>query len=90
MPRYIDADELLTDKNQHYDWLSDEHYVRVRTIELMPIADVVEVVRCRDCVHYKQWYRDRGLCDLWARDGISVFNDGFCNYGERRQPDDPR
>lgn len=42
MPRYIDADELLTDKNQHYDWLSDEHYVRVRTIELMPIADVVE------------------------------------------------
>ena len=48
-------------------------------------ADVVAVVRCKDCVHCKPWYGDKGLCLLWSETGASVFLDGFCSYGERRE-----
>lgn len=53
-------------------------------IEDLPSADVAEVVRCKDCKHSTEWYRDRRRCFLWCEDGISVFEDGFCSYGERK------
>ena len=41
-------------------------------------ADVVQVVRCRDCVYYGS----RRWCELHS----SVFDDNaFCSYGERRE-----
>ena len=42
-----------------------------------------EIIRCRDCKHSEHWYKRR--CFLWAENGIDVFDDGFCNYAERRQ-----
>ena len=48
-------------------------------------ADVRPVILCRDCVHSKPWYADKSLCFLWNEDGIVVFNDGFCNYGKKRE-----
>ncbi len=59
----------------------------------LPAADVVEVVRCKDCKYSKHWYRDKRLCRLWYGEEkpsapIDVFDDGFCNYGERREDDD--
>lgn len=55
-------------------------------IDSIPAADVVEVVRCRDCVHYK-----KGSCNLhsvWPdqySDGYDCRpdDDDFCSYGER-------
>lgn len=44
-----------------------------------------EIVRCRDCKNSEHWYRDRRRCFLWSESGVSVFDDGFCNYAERRQ-----
>lgn len=55
----------------------------------LPAADVVEVVRCKDCRHYIQPWQDCEECRC------SVFNgsydrpfptepDDFCSYGERR------
>lgn len=44
-----------------------------------------EIIRCKDCKNSEHWYRDRRRCFLWSEEGISVFNDGFCNYAERRQ-----
>lgn len=55
-------------------------------IESVPAADVVPVVRCKDCIHY-----DLGVC-------LKIYSDGnaqkdswqsrnpndFCSYGERR------
>ena len=38
-------------------------------------ADLVEVVRCKDCKHYNN------MC-LMTDDGTSL--DDFCSYGERR------
>lgn len=42
-----------------------------------------ELIRCRDCKHSKPWYGDRRKCFLWSETGASVFDDGFCNYGEK-------
>lgn len=55
-------------------------------IEQFPAADVVPVVRCKDCIHY-----DLGVC-------LKIYSDGnaqkdswqsrnpndFCSYGERK------
>ena len=49
-----------------------------------PEAEWVEIVRCKDCKHSEFWYRDKRRCFLWHEEGIDVFEDGFCNYAERR------
>lgn len=54
-------------------------------IEHLPAADVRPVVFCRDCKHSTLWYSNKSRCFLWHEDGIDVFNDGFCNYGEKRE-----
>ena len=52
-----------------------------------PAADVVEVVRCKDCKHAK-FYACKNdpcyksvLCDLNFTDGDEFF---YCSYGERK------
>ena len=48
------------------------------TIESLEPADVVQVVRCDDCVYYGS----RRWCELHS----SIFDDNaFCSYGERRE-----
>ena len=47
-------------------------------VKTLPSADVVQVVRCDDCVYYGS----RRWCELHS----SVFDDNaFCSYGERRE-----
>ena len=65
--RLIDANALLEEQRIMY------HYSR---IENAPTVDAVEVVRCKDCKHYKI-----GLCYGWH----CVEEDDFCSYGERRE-----
>ena len=43
-----------------------------------------EIVRCRECEHYKAANNKIGVCDLQ----IDMVNtDYFCSYGERREED---
>lgn len=68
MSRYIDKDKLLDDLNWHApepykDSISD-------FIEEQPEADVVEVVRCKDCEHCKE-----GICGYTEGGHIK---DWFC------------
>lgn len=44
-------------------------------------ADVVEVVRCRDCREYTPVEGGKPLCALHS---IGVAYDDFCSYAERR------
>jgi hypothetical protein len=67
-------------------------YFRVKTgkdkilLEDASDADVVEVVRCKDCKYAEHWYGDKLLCSLWKeQDRVSVFADGFCSYGTVKQ-----
>jgi hypothetical protein len=54
----------------------------------VPAADGRPVILCRDCKHSEQWYADKSMCFLWHESGIDVFNDGFCNYGVKREGGD--
>ena len=79
MADLIDRQVLLRDIKKYH--LSDgkvQHWV-----EVQPSVDAVPVVRCKDCKNSEHWYKDRRRCFLWNEDGVSVFDDGFCNYGER-------
>ena len=84
--RLVDADEaykVLTDYYHHKTEI--QHKALKEAIERVPIADAVEVVRCKDCIHY--------YADPWGY-GNCVFEGGvsrrtktsdFCSWGERRE-----
>lgn len=52
-----------------------------------PRADLVAVVRCKDCKHNyskkhnKRYNHEDIVCDYWETDGLN--DDDFCSYGER-------
>ena len=51
----------------------------------IPAADVVPVVRCKDCKH---WNKDALACDTlpWVNSSehANWYAEDFCSYGERR------
>lgn len=69
--------------------LADDYaYNATKSFDTVPIADVQEVVRCKDCIFGK--YDDDLNMILCKRiynlsDGEYVYNDlnDFCSYGER-------
>ena len=59
----------------------------------LPAADVVEVVRCRDCKHYRE-RAGRSMCAERAvrLDGheaglLTTYKNNFCSLGKRREND---
>lgn len=52
------------------------------TISQQPTADVIEVVRCKDCVNFE--YTLCGWCNEFER---PITLDDFCSYGERKEND---
>lgn len=54
-------------------------------IEQIPAADVVEVVRCREC---KYSYKDEIFGNRWCDSHLGckkVKDDGYCYLGERKE-----
>jgi hypothetical protein len=81
MARYIDADKIdytVTvvgmDENAGYRAVAFES-----DIDEIPTADVVEVVRCKDCRHKNP------NCNKCLRDNLWHDSDDFCSYGERKE-----
>lgn len=59
--------------------------VKSEIVEAQETEDIVSVIRCKDCKHSEPWYADKRRCFLWSDAGIDVFEDGFCNYAERKE-----
>ena len=54
-----------------------------QAVDEQPTIDAVPVTRCKDCKYMTQWAYGR-YCTVW--DGVNrMGDDGFCNYGERRE-----
>lgn len=56
-------------------------------ISEMPTIDAVEVVRCRDCIHWDSetgWCNNHSASDDHDMDWNIYNDDDFCSYGERR------
>lgn len=86
MARYIDADKINYHKisvcgghGLNYEYTSAHKH----EVDAIPTADVVKVVRCKDCKYSRE---DKELCDIY---GCTLFRDmrgglDFCNYGEQK------
>lgn len=56
----------------------------ISNIDVIPSADVVEVVRCKDCIHNDQC---KHRVVMWVEDPINTWHKDidFCSYGERKE-----
>lgn len=60
--------------------IGDYAYAAAKVLDEVPAADVVEVVRCKDCKH-----RDKsGLCQAEGQKLTIAKDNHFCGKGERR------
>ena len=79
MGDYISRDAVLAQKGDCYD--KDGHLlyaVGTGNILRIPAADVVGVVRCRECKHH-----DGIRCFRWNSVIVTRFDD-YCSNGERK------
>ena len=74
MSRYIDREDLLNNLKQFAPKYLKPFIVSL--VEKQPTADVVEVVRCKDCT---EWDKDEYECSHW----YGFREDDYCSYGER-------
>lgn len=87
MAQYIDADELIK-KIFPYDVVDKKRYAInaeavYKAIQSVTAADVVEVVRCKDCQHFTAGYCCR---DIKGRSQMHYMGEeAFCSYGERKE-----
>ena len=96
MSRYIDADKMLKEYQEtlcfnvlcslcpFLDNIKDDNCQVEKWINEQPTADVIEVVRCKDCKHGSQYTNDKVWCSLGA---TSYRLNDYCSYGERREDD---
>ena len=83
MTEYINTTTLLKEIDHafHTDTIGKKDVINL--IINLPAADVVEVVRCRDCKYHEDThvtgFEHCCLYDLTMR-----YND-FCSYGERKE-----
>ena len=98
MSRYIDADKTLEELQEEIDFdtpmYTEEQnkYFEMglrcayRDVQKQPTADVVEVVRCKDCAYYREEtsYCLNPRCSS-SFYGHRVKENHYCSYGERRE-----
>ena len=61
-----------------------------RMLEEIPAADVVPVVRCRDCKYAMMTYSGEcKYCKMWMQDGVDealyLDRDFYCAFAERKE-----
>ena len=88
MSRYIDADALIK-RFFPYDVADPKCYsinakAVYEEIRRSPTADVVEVVRCKDCKYCRTLKDGGSQCE--RLDGLLMTKPtDYCSYGERRE-----
>lgn len=101
MPKYVNADKIISHLNDEIEGCGDcdvySQPVAYGTrlgleyskslVETAETADVVQVVRCKDCIHRDP--EDKKCdCSFQAKGGIfPMYDDDFCSCGERRKED---
>ena len=93
MTKHIDADGVKEKcaESCKYVRVGNEEYLSVgdvcRIVDNMPSADVVEVIRCKDC-KYSVCIGEHYFCDIqydeWGQPYV-VKQDGFCDVAERKE-----
>ena len=88
--RYIDADiakeklkEYCVDDDNTVQYWYDLMGIDDCIDKIIPTADVVEVVRCKDC----EYWDDHERCDFWSSIMSPHYpeKNDYCSYGERAE-----
>lgn len=60
----------------------------VRMAKQVDSGQLVEVVRCKDCIGQSTWFKDaENGCEVCGMSGMYPKGEfDFCSYGERRKP----
>ncbi len=72
-----------------HDWWEGQEYIKIlgirnlHEIELIPTADVVPVVRCKNCKWARK--RDSGKYNCCVDGRLSHDENDYCSYGEREE-----
>ena len=78
--RLIDADAFLERMSR-----TDRFFGVVYDINDAPTVDAVPVVRCKDCVHWREAVtNDKGFL-ICPDSGMEITESDFCSYGERKE-----
>lgn len=78
MAEYIDRQAAINVVKKWFDFIELNGDICIDGLNSLPAADVVEVVRCKDCINHRQ----NGLCEGWSRYGtINTPDDAFCSWG---------
>ena len=98
MARLIDADALMDVIRQHeYRLATKQGAIDYgmftlgiqQAVDEQPTVDAVEMVRCRDCKHYKpqkksaHWENRANYCNRVVTLKVQPYD--FCSYGERKE-----
>lgn len=92
MSRYIDAEKLRKDEIARCHCVpcvgnGDNNYKDLdEVLNDAPTADVVEVVRCKDCIHWGGITFGQ-VCRKFSGLETKIYMgaDRYCSYGERRE-----
>jgi hypothetical protein len=83
--KYEETEQRILDGETYLDTLAEGFTEADDVILSMPTVDAVEVVRCKDCIHFdpEKALRTGGIwCAYWGTDPDP---DDFCSFGERRE-----
>ena len=82
MKKYIDAEGVMRACYDSFLKTGNKAYREIfALVEAVPAADVVEVVRCKEC----KYRDDDDFCTGRGYPNTLVPDDGFCDKGERRE-----
>lgn len=94
--RLVDADALLSElekyndlsareKNEYLFGLQQRLETCIDVVEDAPTVDAVEVVRCKDCKHYRPYAGVAdGYCHMAEWYKRYQYENDFCSRGERK------
>ena len=86
--RLIDGDALMYEANSDGAY----GYVDAKQISEAHTIDAVEVVRCKDCKHYRpqkksaHWENRANYCNRIVTIKVQPYD--FCSYGEQKDGDE--
>lgn len=88
MAKYIDIESFFNKHNNEIAICGRGSSGKQRFINFItelvnePPVDVVDVVRCKDCVNFD---KEKRFCCLHK---LMFFSSDFCNYGEKKDKED--
>lgn len=82
MKKYIELDSAINEMARFKGYLDDDMILRLQiALKKITTADVVSVVRCKDC----KWFRTEGDSNWCAITGMEWEDEkGFCHEAEKK------